>query len=98
MDRAARDAFFRAAPRRKHDMPVRALVQAGKISLPNFVITAEKPRDDLFGGFGLGNIGVHRSHRLRFLRESQCSPFGGAREGNLPGTCWSWPSGICGII
>jgi hypothetical protein len=67
MKRAARNAFFRAAPRRKHDMPVRTLVQAGKIILPNFMIPAEKPRYDLFGGFGLGNIDVHRNHRLRIL-------------------------------
>jgi hypothetical protein len=31
------------------------------------MIPAEKPRNDLFGGFGLGNIGVHRNHRLRIL-------------------------------
>jgi hypothetical protein len=31
------------------------------------MIPAEKPRYDLFGGFGLGNIDVHRNHRLRIL-------------------------------
>jgi hypothetical protein len=46
-------------------MRVRTLVQAGEIILPNFMIPAEKPRNDLFGGLGLGNIGVHRNHRLQ---------------------------------
>jgi hypothetical protein len=46
-------------------MPVRTLVQAGKIILPDFMIPTEEPRDDLFGGFGLGNVGVHRNHRLQ---------------------------------
>jgi hypothetical protein len=31
------------------------------------MIPAEKPRSDLFGGFGLGNIGVHRYHRLQIF-------------------------------
>jgi hypothetical protein len=31
------------------------------------MIPAEKPRDDLFGGFGLGNIAIHRNHRLQTL-------------------------------
>jgi hypothetical protein len=67
VDRAARDALLRAAPGREHDMPVRTLVQAGKIILPNLMIPAEEPRNDMFGGFGLGDIGVHRNHRFQIL-------------------------------
>jgi hypothetical protein len=65
MDRAARDAVLRAAPGGKHDMPVRALVQAGKVSLPNLMVSAEKPCNGLLGSFGVGDIGAHCNHRLQ---------------------------------
>jgi hypothetical protein len=44
---------------------MRTLVQSGKIVLPNFMVSAEKARNDLLGTFGLGNIGVHHNHRLQ---------------------------------
>jgi lactate dehydrogenase-like 2-hydroxyacid dehydrogenase len=31
------------------------------------MISAEKPRNDLLGGIGLGNIGVHRNHRAQIF-------------------------------
>src|ERR1700751_2165508 len=79
-------------------MPVRTLVQAGKILLPDFMIPAEKPGNDPLGRVGLGNIGVHRNHRLQIPRLSQCNPFGDPVKGNLPGTCWSWPSAFWGRL
>src|SRR5260370_35132684 len=35
---------------------------------------------------------------FRSHRGYQCNPFGDRIKGNLPGTCWSWPSGFWGIV
>ena len=59
MDRSARDAFSRAGPRRKHDVPVRSFVQSREMILPDLMVFAQEPGDDAIGGFALGVATIH---------------------------------------
>jgi hypothetical protein len=66
-----------------------ALVQAGEVILPNFVVFAEKPGNGPLGGFDLGMVSQHpKSPFLQRLRgDLDYSRIGNPEKENLPGTC-----------
>src|SRR5271169_2506459 len=59
VDRSARNSGLAIGFRQKDDMPMRTLVQAREVFLPDTVIFQQEAGDDAIGGFDLAVAGLH---------------------------------------